>query len=72
MYELELYNVYQYSYLEEWFDEYIKDDPNASWDEIGEFEMGKSFIIITHTKTYSFVMCAYNDKGSVYKLIFKE
>ena len=73
MRELELNQTYLYEELEIWFNERADTDPNMTWNELGEFLIGESFITIHEANiTYSFVMVSYNSNGSIYKLIFKE
>jgi hypothetical protein len=45
-----------------------------TWNDLGEFIIGCSFIVIQEASmTYSFVMNGYNSKhGASYKLIFME
>jgi len=74
MNDLELYQQISYSKLEQWFDDYLTQDPNSDWKEYGNPNMGEEFIVInTSGVIYSFVFCGYNQKvGAIFRLIFKE
>ncbi len=73
--ELELNKEYYYKDIEEWFNNKSDNDPNMTWDILGnELIIGCNFMVIQEGSiTYSFIMNGYNSKhGAYYKLIFKE
>jgi hypothetical protein len=72
MEELELYNDYSYTKLEELMNEMSNIDPNIEWHESDDFEIGKSILWINLPhKLYTFIMIGLNSKGAIYRLIYE-
>jgi len=79
MQELKLYDSYLYSFIENYFEELIKTDPNFEWfdgnllPDTDTILCGTSYILIIGSVTYTFILTGYSQgNGGIYKLVFME